>query len=102
MIISNEVDFFEDVEKTYGDRLPSQSCSFGNDWDLHSATLAEDTARVKRAVEKLRAAEALATLVSLQEPGFLKARKRRPGADLDEPRPLLRAQLDRQRQGEAR
>ncbi|MGH7959588.1 MAG: glycoside hydrolase, partial [Opitutaceae bacterium] len=70
VIISNEVDFFEDVEKTYGDRLPSQSCAFGNDWDLHSATLAEETARVKRAVEKLRAAEALATLVSLQQPDF--------------------------------
>ncbi len=71
VIVSNEVDFFEDVEKTYGDRLPSQSCAFGNDWDLHTATLAEDTARVKRAVEKLRAAEALATLVSLQTPDFL-------------------------------
>jgi len=71
VIISNEVDFFEDVEKSYGDRLPSQSCAFGNDWDLHSATLAEDTARVKRAVEKLRAAEAMTTLVSLQTPGFL-------------------------------
>ncbi|MGH9341264.1 MAG: glycosyl hydrolase-related protein [Acidobacteriota bacterium] len=70
VIVSNEVDFFEDVEKTYGDRLPSQSCAFGNDWDLHSATLAEDTARVKRAVEKLRTAEALATLVSLQQPDF--------------------------------
>ncbi len=70
VIVSNEVDFFEDVEKTYGDRLPSQSCAFGNDWDLHSATLAEETSRVKRAVEKLRAAEALATLVSLQDPEF--------------------------------
>lgn len=71
VIISNEVDFFDDVERTYGDRLPSQSCSFGNDWDLHSATLAEDTARVKRAVEKLRAAEAMATLASLQSPDFM-------------------------------
>ncbi len=70
VIISNEVDFFEDVEKTYGDRLPSQSGAFGNDWDLHSATLVEDTARVKRAVEKLRTAEALATLVSLQTPDW--------------------------------
>ncbi|MGH8693667.1 MAG: hypothetical protein ACREVM_05485 [Burkholderiales bacterium] len=71
VIVSNEVDFFEDVEKTYGDRLPSQSCAFGNDWDLHSATLAEETSRVKRAVEKLRAAEALATLVSLQTPDWM-------------------------------
>jgi alpha-mannosidase len=71
VIISNTVDFFEDVGKAYGNQLPSQSCAFGNDWDLHSATLAEDTARVKRAVEKLRAAEALATLVSLQTPNFM-------------------------------
>ncbi|MGH6891513.1 MAG: hypothetical protein ACREEP_04580, partial [Dongiaceae bacterium] len=70
VIVSNEVDFFEDVAKNYGDRLPSQSCAFGNDWDLHSATLAEETSRVKRAVEKLRAAEAMATLAGLQTPEF--------------------------------
>jgi alpha-mannosidase len=74
VIVSNEADFFEDVERHYGDGLPTQSCSFGNDWDLHSATLAEDTARVRRAVEKLRAAEALASLVSLQKPDFATGR----------------------------
>lgn len=74
VIVSNQVDFFQDVEKTYGDKLPTQGCSFGNDWDTHSATLAEDSARVKRAVEKLRSAEAMATLVSLQDPNFLKGR----------------------------
>ncbi|MGI8423203.1 MAG: glycosyl hydrolase-related protein [Chloroflexota bacterium] len=71
VIVSNEVDFFQDVEQTYGDVLPQQACSFGNDWDLHSATLAEESARIKRAVEQLRSAEALATLVSLHDPDFL-------------------------------
>lgn len=70
VIVSNELDFFEDVERTYGPRLPTQSASFGNEWDLYSASMAEVSARVRRAVEKLRAAEALATLVGLQDPDF--------------------------------
>ncbi|MGI8423204.1 MAG: glycosyl hydrolase-related protein [Chloroflexota bacterium] len=71
VIVSNEVDFFQDVEQTYGDVLPQQACSFGNDWDLWSATMSEDCARIKRAVEQLRSAEALTTLVSLHDPDFL-------------------------------
>ena len=34
----------------------------------------ETSARVRRAVEKLRSAEAMATLVSLQDPTFMKSR----------------------------
>ena len=63
-----------DVESTLGDKLPEYSATFGNDWDLLCASLAEVTARVKRSVERLRAAEALAVMVSLQKPGFMDGR----------------------------
>ncbi|MFC1539243.1 glycoside hydrolase [Candidatus Latescibacterota bacterium] len=75
IIVSNEIDFFEDFEATYGDMLPSFAASFGNEWDLYSASMSELSARVKRSVEKLRCAEALATLVSLQNPEFMRSRK---------------------------
>ncbi|MDP4275362.1 MAG: T9SS type A sorting domain-containing protein, partial [Bacteroidota bacterium] len=69
VIVSNEVDFFEDFIKTYPD-IPSLSCSYGNDWDVLCESLAEVTAKVKRSTEKLRSAEALATLVSLKNNSF--------------------------------
>ncbi len=75
VIVSNERDFFEDFEATYGTGLPTVSATFGNEWELYCASLAETSARVKRAVEKLRSAEALATLVSLKNPGFLDGRE---------------------------
>ena len=75
VIVSNEIDFFKDFETAYGKTLPSFSASFGNEWDLYTASMSELTARVKRSVEKLRSAEALATLVSLKEPGFMTRRK---------------------------
>ena len=68
VIVSNEEDFFEDFEATYGDVIPQAGASFGNEWDLYCAAMAEVSARVKRAVEKLRTAEALATLVILEAP----------------------------------
>lgn len=71
VIVSNEKDFFEDFESNYGQALASQSITYGNEWDLYSASMSETSARVKRAVEKLRTAELLATLVSLQEPAFM-------------------------------
>lgn len=74
VLVSNEQDFFEDFENTYGPGLSSQSCSFGNEWDLYVASLAEVSASVKRSVEKLRSAEALAALVSLQKAGFMSRR----------------------------
>ena len=94
VIVSNEVDFFEDFEPTYGATIPSIAGSFGNEWDLYCASLAEVSARVKRAVEKLRAAEALATLVSLRQPDFMDAHRdgARPG--VHGARPLLGARLD--------
>ncbi len=73
-IVSNTIDFFEDFAPVYGAALPTVSASFGNEWDLSPASLAEVSARVKRSLEKLRSAEALATLVSLKNPSFLNGR----------------------------
>lgn len=67
--VSNEVDFFEDVAKTYPN-LPSESLSYGNEWDIYCASMNETTAKVRRSVEKLRTAEALASIVSLKDKHF--------------------------------
>ena len=72
--ISNMADFFTDFEKTYGNSIPSQSVSFGIEWDRAPASLAEVSAIVKRSVEKLRAAEAMATITSLEDPNFMSTR----------------------------
>lgn len=74
VIISNEQDFFEDFERTYGTNLPTVAASFGNEWDVYSASMPETSARVRRAVETLRNAEAMATLVSLHDPTFMPGR----------------------------
>jgi alpha-mannosidase len=71
VIVSNEVDFFKDFEATYASSLPTIATTFGNEWDLSTASLAEVTSSVRRETEKLRSAEALATLVSLQTPSFM-------------------------------
>ncbi len=63
VIVSNEVDFFQDFENTYGATLPTQTKTFGNEWDINCASIAEISARVKRSVEKLRAAEAMAAII---------------------------------------
>ena len=73
--VSNINDFFADFEKNYGSNLPEFSASFGNEWDLYTASVTEISARVRRAVEKLRSAEALSTLVSLKWPEFLSGRQ---------------------------
>lgn len=75
VIVSNEQDFFVDFEKAYGANLPSESVTYGNEWELYSASMAETSARVKRSVEKLRAAELMAVLVSLQRPALLEGRE---------------------------
>lgn len=71
LIVSNELDFFQDFEKTHGASLDSQTVTYGNEWDLYSASMSETSARVKRAVEKLRSAELLSLLVSLKYPAFM-------------------------------
>jgi len=70
IIVSNESDFFKDFETTYGTELPSESISYGNEWDTYCTSMAEVSARVKRSVEKLRTAEAMATLVKLNDATF--------------------------------
>lgn len=71
VIVSNELDFFEDFEKTHGADLESETVTYGNEWDLYSASMSETSARAKRAVEKLRSAELLAAYVALKYPRFM-------------------------------
>ena len=72
VIVSNEEDFFHDFEEHYGSKLPTVSGSFGNEWDMYSASMQEVSSSVRRATERLRSAEALETLVSLKQPDFPK------------------------------
>ncbi|MEO7599921.1 MAG: glycosyl hydrolase-related protein, partial [Opitutus sp.] len=72
VIVSNELDYFADFERTHSATLPTKTVTYGNEWDLYSASMSETSARAKRAVEKLRSAELLATLVSLKFPDFMR------------------------------
>jgi alpha-mannosidase len=74
-IVSNSIDFFEEFDQRYGATIPTISAGFGNEWDLSPASLAEVSARVKRSLERLRSAEAMATLVSLVSPAFMDGRE---------------------------
>ena len=73
-IVSDSVDFFREFDSLYGQAIPTLAASFGNEWDLSPASMAEVSARVKRSLEALRSAEALATLVALRDPSFLDGR----------------------------
>lgn len=79
VIVSNELDYFADFERTHGATLPVKTVTYGNEWDLYSASMSETSARAKRAVEKLRSAELLSTLVSLKHPDFM--RRHTPARD---------------------
>ena len=79
VIVSNSLDYFADFERTHAATLPSKTVTYGNEWDLYSASMSETSARAKRAVEKLRSAELLATLVSLKFPDFM--RRHTPARD---------------------
>ena len=70
VIVSNQHDYFDDMKQTHGRELPDLSVAFGNEWDLYSASLAEVSAAVKRATEKLRAAEAMSTVIAKQRSDF--------------------------------
>jgi alpha-mannosidase len=71
VIVSNEIDFFTDFEQNYGKELPSETISYGStEWGIGVASMAEVSASVKRAMEKLRAAEGLYTLVALKDNTF--------------------------------
>ncbi len=74
IIVSNQADFFRDFETNYGASVQPHTASYGNEWDVLCASMAEVSASVKRAVEKLRGAEAMQTLVSLKNPSFMRDR----------------------------
>ena len=77
--VSNEEDFFADVDRSYP-KLPAESVSYGNEWDLYPVSMNETTAHIRRATEKLRSAEGLSALVSLKDSTF--ARDLQPARDL--------------------
>jgi alpha-mannosidase len=70
VFVSNESDFFTDFETKYASVTPSQSVSFGNDWDVTVASMAKVSGDIKQSVEKLRTAEALYSFVTLQDVSF--------------------------------
>lgn len=70
VIVSNQSDFFKAFEAAFGNVIPEESLAYGNEWDLYSASMSEVSAQVKRSIEKLRAAEAMASLVILQDSSF--------------------------------
>ena len=74
IIVSNQEDFFRDFEANHGAGLETFAAAYGNEWDALVASMAEVSAKVKRSTEKLRSAEAMATLVSLNNPAFMTPR----------------------------
>jgi alpha-mannosidase len=74
IIVSNQEDFFRDFEQNFSGGLETFSAAYGNEWDALVASMAEVSARIKRSTEKLRAAEAMATLVTLNNPAFMDSR----------------------------
>ncbi len=84
IIVSNQEDFLRDFETNHEAGLETFAASYGNEWDALVASLAEVSAKVKRSTEKLRSAEAMATLVSLNDPAFMTPRiERRDQAMID-------------------
>lgn len=74
VFVSNQLDFFQDFESNHGAGLETFAASYGNEWELNTASLSEVSARVKRAAEKLRGAETLTSLVALRDPLFMNSR----------------------------
>ena len=74
VVVSNEVDFFEDFVARHGDELESFGGSFGNEWDLLTASMGEVTASARRGIEKLRTGEALACVALLNDSSFMDGR----------------------------
>ncbi len=65
--LSNQTDFFNHFESVYAHSLPEVSLSYGNEWDLNLASLAETSGKVKASMEKLRTAEAMAAIISVED-----------------------------------
>ncbi len=76
VIVSNEDDFFRDFESTVDvdHDVPLFVGGHGNEWDLNTASLAAVTGDMRRSIEKLRTAEALAAIVASADPSFLQGR----------------------------
>ncbi len=70
VIVSNQSDFFKAFETKYGAVIPNESLAYGNEWDIYSASMAELSSKVKRSVEKLRAAEAMSSLIVQKDQSF--------------------------------
>ena len=68
LFLSNELDFFKDFEDNYGKQLPSQTLAYGNEWDLLPATMMNVSGSIRRSMEKLRTAEAMASVIVSQQP----------------------------------
>jgi alpha-mannosidase len=68
LFISNELDFFQDFEKTYGQNLPKEILAYGNEWDLLPASLSAVTGKIRASMEKLRAAEGMAAIITRDKP----------------------------------
>lgn len=75
VIVSNEVDFFQDFLAHHGNAIPAFSGSFGNEWELYQASMGAVTSEFRRALEKLRTAEALATIAAWKHPAFMAGRE---------------------------
>lgn len=73
--VSNGVDYFTELEQGAA-ALPVLRGGWGNEWDLQVATLAERTAQTRRALERLRTAEAMAAYVTALDPTFWTPRQR--------------------------
>ena len=74
VVVSNEIDFFEDFVARHGNELESFGGSFGNEWDLLTASMGEVTAGARRGIEKLRTGEALACVALLNDSSFMDGR----------------------------
>jgi alpha-mannosidase len=74
VIVSNEVDFFRDFEEAHGDALEHFGGAFGNEWDLYVASMQSVAAPFRRAISKLRTAEALAAVVLSTDPAAIDPR----------------------------
>jgi alpha-mannosidase len=69
--VSNGIDFFEKLEANgEAQLLKVLRGGWGNDWDMWPASLAEPTARTRRALERLRTAEMLSAYVQLYDETF--------------------------------
>jgi alpha-mannosidase len=70
-IVSNGLDFFEAlVSSGVADGLNTLRGGWGSDWDMWPASLAERTSRARRALERMRTAEALAVWAQRHDPDF--------------------------------